>query len=608
MKDNGFFSNGVWMMSLNLTENLTAKATSFQVMSPSRQATAQKLAEVLTRSQCQHPILLGEPGSGKTTFLRQFAGVSEQQKVPGVWQNMQIRRLDIDDLYARNAAGFVETLARIFAAAETASRKTLLFLDQVERLLVYDASSWLQLLRLVKQAWRRGRFCLGLVCCADFYYQALQVEADLRPYIESVALAPLADKDVVQVIGEHFVRQKAIKALLEDSVLLSSAIQLSKRFVTSMALPQSVLLLIDKTIAHIKQHQFGAVELHWRREDFISVLAGWFGVYAENQAYYEPSRLQDLGVTLSKTIIGQKAALMQLSETLPRFLQEDTIDTATMPCLLFCGSPSVGKQMTARALHTFLFGHHIPVLRLDLAYVDVDDVSSLIAAHYKQWRQGLVVLSNAQSASTKVLYAIADMLASAKLTLPRQRDLVLRHVIVVLVYDSVEAVEMAYVEEAAVVEPTTTDSILQLVVRDLPTSSRTKKEARTTSAKRGAIKLPESLLEQCECIDFQPLSFSAFTTIAEHCLQRLAQQFFLKTARSLSYPQDLIRDYLLRFDTSKSSAKQVVDQLKRDLGLALNPFFGEESGDKRAVFLHISEGGLSADEKQSRNSLKTNEK
>jgi ATP-dependent Clp protease ATP-binding subunit ClpA len=560
-------------MSLNLTENLNAKVQRVHHLPASRQEAAQKIHEILTRYQCNNPVLLGEPGCGKSYFLQQFAALVAQNQDEKIFKGLCVRRLNVDDLHMKRADIFAESVERIFVAAETSSRKTLLFLDQMESLFKRDQVAWLQLLRLSKHVMQRGRFYLGFVCNDDFYYEHLSTQIFVQTYADPVSLPSLNDKEVLGVLSEGLLENSEAKKLVSDEALLLSVIHLSKRFVESLALPQSAFLLIDKTLAALKMQKKQNETHQLREEDFINVLAGWFGVYVEKQAYYDQALLNNAESVLLKSIVGQDAAITRLSELLPTCLNKST----GLPCFIFSGNESIGKFKAALSLHKFLFGHHAQPLMLDLSYLKAGELNSLVLNHYKNWHQGTIICLSAQNAEASVLQEVYNMISEAKINASRSNVRTLEDFIVVMTYDREdqskhEAIDLKI--DKAPAQEKKEESLLQLVVSDLPSIEINEFDLNVEESHQKHLHLPEYLLDLSEVVDFESLSFKAFSSIVKDCLDQVAHQFLLRNTMTLKYKDNFIEQYIGRFDQSKVTAEFLINQLKNEIALLF-----KEQGD-----------------------------
>jgi len=552
-------------MSLALTENISAKLQHQQSSTfLKRDASLQKIIEILSREHSAYPILIGPTGSGRTTCLYQLAEALTKDMHNSELQNLQIRRLDLDDFELRAQEHFADHLQRVLSAAEHPSQPSILFLDEIESLLQRKPEVWPHCLLAIMQVTEKHRCKIGFICNTEIYYEKFAVVTKLHTKLTPVFLESYNKTELIQLL-ENNIKKSDTKRLVFEQAFLSQLIDIANKHIKSEGLPASALNLIDKLLAQIKNQQTDHMSL---QEILSSVLAGWYGIHLNSCASDDPKKITALADSLQENIFGQHHALQQLQQTLLAKTLHLTQDNDTCLPLLFIGEKSIGKRSTALTLNHFMHGLQATALTLDASLITSSQLSKLMTEHLQQHSPTSFIFLNTERTSVEVLTFIEQIILKNSIQSHSRRTYSLANCLLIFICQQTENLAFNHIESASVNEQQ--DELLQLVVNDLPGMQpnllgKPSLEFELTRIQPILQTLPESLIKQLYIIPFQRLSFSAREKLVEKYLQQLSKRITLKYAILLVFSIHFIKNLLLKLDLSQAFASDIQRKLDEAL-------------------------------------------
>ncbi|MCI4666785.1 MAG: ATP-dependent Clp protease ATP-binding subunit [Bacteroidia bacterium] len=405
-----------------------------------REKEIERVAQILSRRKKNNPVLIGEPGVGKTAIAEGLALRIVQRKVSRVLYNKRVVTLDIASLVAgtKYRGQFEERMKAVMAELEK-SPDVILFIDELHTIVgAGGASGSLDASNIFKPALARGEIqCIGATTL-DEYRQHIEKDGALERRFQKVIVEPTSVEETVEILNNikskyedhHNVNytDEAIEACVKlsdryvsDRYFPDKAIDVldeagSRVHITNIHVPQSILDLEAK-IEEVKEQKTKVVKsqqyekaaqlrdqekrlleeleqakIEWEEEtknkrytvaeeDVASVVAMMTGIPVTKVAAGEISKLRIMGEDLKDVIIGQDAAIEKLVKAIRRSRLGLKDPNKPIGSFIFLGQTGVGKTELAKALARFMFDSDESLIRLDMSeYMEKFTVSRLIGA------------------------------------------------------------------------------------------------------------------------------------------------------------------------------------------------------------------------------------
>jgi ATP-dependent Clp protease ATP-binding subunit ClpC len=417
--------------------DLTARAQSGQldpVVGRSRET--ERVVQILGRRTKNNPILIGEPGVGKTAIAE---GLAQRVALGDVPENLAKKRvisLDLGLLVAgtQYRGAFEERLTAIVEEVREAG-DIILFIDEVHTLLgAGSMQGGLTAANLLKPALARGELqCIGATTLDEFR-QHIERDAALERRFQPVKVGePTADEAVEILLGLRPTYEQFHKVKIADAALVA-AVQLSERYISDRFLPDKAIDLIDEagsrvhlnhallspqirqmkaTLATVTAQKEMAIdqenfdlagqlrdrelalkkELQTLRqptaadlpqvgvEDIAQIVSTWTGVPVTKLSESEAALLMHLEETLHERLIGQEEAVSAVARSLRRARSGLRDANRPIASFVFLGPTGVGKTELSKALASYLFGADDAMIRVDMSeFMESHTVSKLIGA------------------------------------------------------------------------------------------------------------------------------------------------------------------------------------------------------------------------------------
>ncbi|MBU2701577.1 ATP-dependent Clp protease ATP-binding subunit ClpC [Sporomusaceae bacterium BoRhaA] len=399
----------------------------------------ERVIQILSRRTKNNPVLIGEPGVGKTAIAEGLAGRIVEGKVPELLKEKRVISLNMASLVAgsKYRGEFEERLKKVIEEIHQAGN-IILFIDEMHTLIGAGAAEGaIDAANILKPALARGELQAIGATTLDEYKKHIEKDAALERRFQPIQVGEPTMEDAILILKgirdkyEAFHRAKITDEAIEAAVKLSDR-YISDRFlpdkaidlmdeaasrvrIQSLSMPPD-LSLIEKKMARIRMEKEAAIsgqefeqaarlrdeekklakELEekqkvWKQQgselievtdDHIAeVVASWTGVPVRKLAEAESERLLKLEEFIHKRLIGQESAVSAVAKAVRRARAGLKDPKRPIGSFIFLGPTGVGKTELARALAEAMFGDENAMIRLDMSeYMEKHTVSRLVGA------------------------------------------------------------------------------------------------------------------------------------------------------------------------------------------------------------------------------------
>ncbi|EER07234.1 Chaperone clpB, putative [Perkinsus marinus ATCC 50983] len=371
--------------------NLTALAREGKLLKcVGRDAEIGRMIQVLSRMTKNNPVLLGEPGVGKTAVAEGMAELIARGEVPNHLAGVAIWDVSIGSLLAgtKYRGEFEERLKRLVKEATDADGKIILLIDELHTIVGAGATGdgAIDAANILKPALSRGELrVIGATTQSEYDKYIAKDPALERRFQPVVVPEPTQAQAVDMLMGvaslyeeHHFVR------FTDDAI--EACVKLSSRYIPSRRLPDSAFDAMDEAAARkrIQQGARPSSRIEVNANDVAQTVAQWTGIPLEELTKDESARLLHMEERLDSRVIGQKRATSAVARAIRRARVgvRGIGNKRPTACFLFCGPTGVGKTELSKALSDEYFGEEgRNMIRLDMSeFMERHSVSKLIGS------------------------------------------------------------------------------------------------------------------------------------------------------------------------------------------------------------------------------------
>ena len=338
-----------------------------------------RISEVLCRKLKNNPILVGDPGTGKTALAEGLAQKIVSEECPPFLKDYRILSLDMGSVVAgtRFRGDFEERLKKIISEVEKI-KKVVLFIDEIHTIIGAGSVSGgsLDAANLLKPVLAQGKIrCVGSTTNKDFKKTFENEQALLRRF-QKIDV-PETDRDetlhILRGLKSDFEEHHEV---VYGEGTLEAAVDLSKQYINDRFHPDSAIDVIDEAAAWMRVHSEPPhiIEI----ADIERIVSRISNVPQKSVSSTEADRLRELGDDLSSDIFGQEEALKAIVQAVRRGRAGFKNPDKPVASFLFAGPTGVGKTETARSLAEAL---SMPLHRFDMSeYQEKHTVARLIGS------------------------------------------------------------------------------------------------------------------------------------------------------------------------------------------------------------------------------------
>ena len=400
----------------------------------------ERVMEVLTRRKKNNPVLIGEPGVGKTAIVEGLAQLIANGDCPDSLREHRVLSLDMAAVIAgtKYRGQFEERLKAVMN--EIAQNKNvILFIDELHTLVGAGAAEGaIDASNMLKPALARGELqCVGASTLNE-YRKYIEKDGALERRFQTVIVEPPSIEETVEILkGLRVKYEEHHRVTIPDPTLWSAA-KLSERYITDRFLPDKAIDVIDEAgararlaaqapppeVAELKeqleqvntdkeasvrdqnferaaslrdrerelQGEIRKQQEEWEKrrqshrpalgeEEISFIVSRWTGIPVTRLQEAETSRLLRMEEELHHAVVGQDEAIKALARSIRRSRAGLKDPKRPIGSFIFCGPTGVGKTEVARQLATFLFNDPAALIRVDMSeYMEKFSVSRLIGA------------------------------------------------------------------------------------------------------------------------------------------------------------------------------------------------------------------------------------
>jgi len=405
-----------------------------------REKEIERVAQVLSRRKKNNPVLIGEPGVGKTAIAEGLALKIVQRKVSRVLYDKRVVALDLAALVAgtKYRGQFEERMKALMNELER-SRDVILFIDELHTIVgAGGASGSLDASNIFKPALARGELqCIGATTL-DEYRQFIEKDGALDRRFQKIMVEPTSVDETIQILNNIKSKYESHHHVNYSENSIDKAVRLSERYITDRFLPDKAIdvmdeagarvhlsnihvpqeiLELEKSIEEVKteknqvvkmqnfeeaarlrdkeKHLIDALDLakqEWEdrsaesvydvtEADITSVIAMMTGIPVARVAQSESKKLLTMEADLTKEVIGQDEAIKKITKAIQRTRAGLKDPSRPIGSFIFLGPTGVGKTELAKALTRYIFDSEDALIRADMSeYMEKFSVSRLVGA------------------------------------------------------------------------------------------------------------------------------------------------------------------------------------------------------------------------------------
>lgn len=398
-----------------------------------------RVIQILSRRNKNNPVLIGEPGVGKTAIAEGLAQRIVENDVPEILKNCHIISLNMSSMVAgtKYRGEFEERLKKVIEEVKK-HPEWILFIDELHTLVGAGATEGsMDAANIMKPALARGELrCIGATTLKE-YKKYIEKDAALERRFQPVKVGEPTNEETVQILQGLRDKYEAFHKVKIPDEAIKEAVRLSSRYITDRFQPDKAIDVIDEAAAKIRMEASSApkglkqkedelaniqkekeaavsaqnfekaavyrdqakklsdeienLKKDWKGadqdhlavtpEDIAEVVAKWTGIPLQNLTQSDSEHLLHLEDELHKRVVGQEEAVHAVAKAIRRARAGMKDPHRPIGSFMFLGTTGVGKTELAKALAECMFGSEKALIRFDMSeFMEKHEVSRLVGA------------------------------------------------------------------------------------------------------------------------------------------------------------------------------------------------------------------------------------
>jgi ATP-dependent Clp protease ATP-binding subunit ClpC len=399
-----------------------------------------RIVQALSRETKNNPLLIGDPGIGKTAIVEGLAWRLAHKKDPAL-EGKRLIQINLAGLIAgtKYRGELEDRIDRIIKESRQ-SPDIILFIDEIDA--IANGQAALDIASLLKPALARGELrCIGATTWQG-YSQYIQKDSALERRFQPIHVEEPSPDSAVRILEIAYRKRLSAKHHVTiESSALQAAVMLSLRYLPDRRLPDKAIDLLDEACSRVSVPNLGKTPSAQAQlvtaETIAQVLADWTKLPITTLSGADRQRLLGMAGTLCRRVIGQDTACEKVAQMVQRAHAGLKPPQRPVAVLLFVGPTGVGKTELAKATADFLFGDATALIRLDMSeYMEKHSVSRLIGAPpgfighdgepqltgaLRRWPHSVVLIDEVEKAHPDVLNLFLQLFDEGRLTDSRGR-------------------------------------------------------------------------------------------------------------------------------------------------------------------------------------------
>ena len=357
-----------------------------------RHVEIERVIQILSRRKKNNPILIGEPGVGKSAIVEGLALRIVSGEIPAL-EGKRIVSLDIASMVAGTTyRGQFEERMKVILNELRKHPEVILFIDEIHTIIgAGNAQGSLDAANILKPALARGEVqCVGATTTAE-YGKSIEKDGALERRFQKVMVQPTTIDETFAILSRLSEAYGAFHHVQYTEQALRACVQLTDRYVTDRAFPDKAIDAMDEAGAYKHDHTPVAPAAddadtakpmpQVTEADIAYIVSQMSGVPVQRVAKAEGEQLRQMGAVLNRRVVGQETAVNAVVKAIQRSRMGLRDPRKPIGTFFFLGPTGVGKTHLAQCLAEEMFGNRDAIIRFDMSeYMEKHTVSLLVGA------------------------------------------------------------------------------------------------------------------------------------------------------------------------------------------------------------------------------------
>jgi ATP-dependent Clp protease ATP-binding subunit ClpC len=351
-----------------------------------REDEMQRIIQILSRRTKNNPILIGDPGVGKTAIVEGLAINIESNKVPSSLQGKLIYSLDIGGMLAgaKYRGEFEERIKKVIEEV-VKSDNIILFIDEMHTIVGAGATgeNSMDASNILKPVLSRGDIQVIGATTIDEYRKSIEKDTGLERRLQPILIEEPTKEESIKILKGLKEKYENFHGVKITEEAIKAAVDLSSRYIVDRYLPDKAVDIIDESASRIRMKNLKLKNNKptVNSEIVTEVIGLWTGIPISKIVKSEGDKLLNLESILHQRVIGQEEAVNAVSKAVRRSRAGLKDPKRPIGSFLFLGPTGVGKTELCKALAEAHFGNENQIIRIDMSeYMEKHSVSKLIGS------------------------------------------------------------------------------------------------------------------------------------------------------------------------------------------------------------------------------------